>query len=159
MQPKREAAEIRQVCPHFGIAAALAAQGFRAEHVDEIAGEDVIGPVVDELVLVLEITLTLLLEELDTVFLLVELEVLVAGTIDVEVLPGKMVVVVEVTVLRADVVELPNLVTEAAADKHEQTLAAELRAERAGSSPHAFVAHGRAAITIDREIDGTHWQE
>lgn len=43
-----------------------------------------------------------------------------------------------------------------AADKHEQTEAAELRAARAVTSPHALVAQGSAPITIEREIADWH---
>jgi hypothetical protein len=126
------------------------------------------GPVTEELTLVLdsevvvdnsdELLLLLLLKELDVGSDVVELEdELVTGTVVDAVLPGDAVDVEESSVLVTETLVLVTAVAdEAAAAIHEQTFAAEFRAERAVKSPQALVAHGRAATTIADEIDAIH---
>jgi hypothetical protein len=155
----------------------------------ESTGDDVIGPVLVEVVIVLEIITTtdeLVLWELERIGLdeglcvletttstedddelkvelelgVIELEELESGTLVDTELPGEMeddegtlelVVVCNVV--------LDTAVFDAAAERHEQTAPAELRAARAVTIPQAAIAQFKALATIFTEEAEVHYDE
>jgi hypothetical protein len=147
------------------MAAALAAQGWSTEQVAlVVTGEEVIGPVVEEVVSVLVTSGVLVVESVELVETTVEVgvgvvevvEELETGTLVDTELPGETVVDVTTALVVVALVLVMAVADEAAAERHEQTLAAELRAASAVTKPHALVAQGSAVTTIPREIDEIH---